>query len=63
MRARFSGTAFELGDLFRRQLVVKIFDDCADFLESFLLLLKREFTELFDHFCRAHGGNLLRRLR
>jgi len=50
---------FEFGGLFRREFVGKVVNNSANFLEGFVLFLKRKFAELFYNFGRTHGGNLL----
>jgi hypothetical protein len=46
--------------VFGREFVVNVANKFANFLEGFVLLLEREFAELFNHLGRTHGANLLR---
>ena len=57
--AEFLGTAFEFGDLFWREFVIKVVSDhVTDLLEGLTLLFNRKFSKLFNNFYRAHVANL-----
>jgi hypothetical protein len=60
VRPRIGSATFEFGDLFRREFVVNVVNEFANFLEGCVPFRKREFAELFDNFGCTHGSNLLR---
>ena len=55
MLERIFCPAFEFGDLFRRQILVKF---VAEVFKNLALFLERKFFDLFQNLGRTHASNL-----
>ena len=59
MLPQLVSAAFKLGDLFRREFVIKFIEFVAQLFKDFALFFKRKFVNLLQNLGRTHGCNLL----